>query len=93
MSDHVHEPASQPVVGEGQPQSNGAASTPALPAPAAESKAATSRAENLVDNLAVQVAVATSYVGKGFLRLTALFREQMSDLWAEAQSIRRGDKP
>jgi hypothetical protein len=91
MSDHVHEPASQPAAGEGESQRNGAAQDPALPAPPAN-KEATSRAENMVDNLAVQVAVATSYVGKGVLRLSALFREQVSDIWAEAQSIRRGDK-
>jgi hypothetical protein len=59
----------------------------------ADKPTATSKAEEMVDNAAVQLAVAASYVGKGLLRLTARFREEMSDIWAEAQNIRRGDKP
>jgi hypothetical protein len=40
----------------------------------------------------VQIAVAISYVGKGLLRLAARCRVEMSDIWADAQNIRRGDK-
>jgi hypothetical protein len=96
MTEHVREEASQPAVGDGEAVRNGvapSAAEPPPPAPAqAQDKPATSRAEEAVDGLAVQVAVATSYVGKGLLRLAAICREHLSDIWAEAQDIRRGDK-
>ena len=59
--------------------------------PAAESEV--TRAEEMVDRLAVQVAVFTSILGKKLLWLGAHLREEAEDLWAEAQNIRRGEKP
>jgi hypothetical protein len=46
----------------------------------------------MVDNLALKIAVATSAIGRGVLRLVARTREELSDIWAEAQSVRRGEK-
>jgi hypothetical protein len=66
-------------------------SAAAEPARSTETSA-TTRAGTKIDQAALQVALATSYVGKGFLRFAARIREELSDLWAEAQSIRRGDK-
>ena len=94
MSNPTSETPTQPVATDGQTHLNGAVtSTPPAAARPAGAETATSRAENMVDNLAVQVAVATSYVGKGFLRVVARLREEMSDIWADAQNLRRGDKP
>jgi hypothetical protein len=60
--------------------------------PAAGKAAATTKAEEMVNSVAMQMAVATAYVGKGLMRLVARCREELSDIWAEAQNIRRGDK-
>jgi hypothetical protein len=54
--------------------------------------AATTKAEEMVHSVAVQLAIATSRVGKGLLRLVARCGEELSDFWAEAQDIRRGNK-
>ena len=54
--------------------------------------AATTKAEEMVNSVAVQLAVATSYVRKGLFRLAVRCREELSDIWAEAQDLRRGDK-
>jgi hypothetical protein len=42
--------------------------------PAAGKAAATTKAEEMVNSVAVQLAVATSYVGKGLLRIVARCR-------------------
>lgn len=50
------------------------------------------QAEKLADSLAANVAVYTALFGRKVIRLTAHLREAVEDMWAEAQSIRRGDK-
>jgi hypothetical protein len=53
----------------------------------------THRAEEMVDRVAGKVAHFTAAFGRQLLRLGARVREEAEDMWAEAQSIRRGDKP
>jgi hypothetical protein len=88
-------PASD-AASESRPQVNGAASAgPAGPSDGQATQAgkpASSRAEEVVDNLAIQAAFVTAYVGKGLLRLAARLGEELADIWAEAQEIRRGEK-
>jgi hypothetical protein len=50
------------------------------------------RAEQIVDHLAERVADVTSRLGRGMLWLSTRLKEQAEDVWAEAQSIRRGDQ-
>lgn len=50
------------------------------------------RAEEIVDRLAERVAHYTSVWGRQLWRASARIREEAEDLWAEAQSIRRGDQ-
>jgi hypothetical protein len=76
---------------EGQTDRNGV--TGATPAAPGEGRSARTEAEQMVDAAATKIAVATSAVGKGLLRLLARAREELSDIWAEAQSVRRGEKP
>jgi hypothetical protein len=51
------------------------------------------RAEQMVDQLAEKVAHCTAALGKKLLWFSARLREEAEDIWAEAQSIRRGEKP
>lgn len=51
------------------------------------------RAEEMVDRFADGVANFTSVWGRRLFRAAARVREEAQDLWAEAQSIRRGDQP
>jgi hypothetical protein len=51
-----------------------------------------SRAEQMVDRLAERVAGATSRWGRRVLWLGTRIKEEAEDMWAEAQSIRRGDQ-
>jgi hypothetical protein len=51
------------------------------------------RAEEIVDRVAERVSQLTSTWGRKLLRLTARVREEAEDIWAEAQSIRRGEQP
>jgi hypothetical protein len=60
--------------------------------PSEQRREVTHRAEEMVDRFAVQVGVVTSHVGKGLVRFLARVCEEMTDIWAEAQSRRRGDK-
>jgi hypothetical protein len=53
---------------------------------------AVDRADAMVDAFAQKVGDATRVAGKGVLRFLARFREECSDIWAEAQNVRRGDK-
>jgi hypothetical protein len=79
---------------------NGSPTSSETPAPGeagdAEAKDADSsavdRADEMVDEVARRVASATRQVGKGLLRFLARAREECSDIWAEAQNIRRGEK-
>jgi len=50
------------------------------------------RAEQMVDRLAEGVAGFTSRWGRRVLWLGTRVKEEAEDLWAEAQSIRRGDQ-
>jgi hypothetical protein len=86
---------------EARPRANGATPGEALrtePAPSGMTDdgadgSATHRAEEVVDRIAEKVANFTSLFGRQLLRLGARVREEAEDMWAEAQSIRRGDKP
>jgi hypothetical protein len=98
MSDHsatASPPEAPPAAG--QTNRNGATETAApvsnaSPAVSADGTSATSQADQMVDNLALKIAVTTSAIGRGLLRLVARTREELSDMWAEAQSVRRGEK-
>jgi hypothetical protein len=71
------------------------ANGPQSAAPAAGSPDAEStvqRAEALTDRLTVQAAVATHVVGQGLRRFWSRLCEEVADIWAEAQSIRRGNQ-
>jgi hypothetical protein len=48
------------------------------------------RAEEVIDQVADRVGEFTTYLGRQILRLGARAREEAEDMWAEAQSIRRG---
>jgi hypothetical protein len=56
-------------------------------------RSSTERAEEIVDRVAERVSQLTSEWGRKLLRLAARAREEAEDIWAEAQSIRRGDQP
>lgn len=67
-------------------QGNGAAHAPAP-------DDATRRAEEMIDRVGDQIGQYAKQIGRSLLRLTARAREEVEDMWAEAQSIRRGDRP
>ena len=52
------------------------------------SRAATARAEELVDRLGESVGHLASLAGWRILKVAALAREEAEDVWAEAQSLR-----
>jgi len=79
---HEHEPADRLT---------GAAAAAADGQPADDSTV--SRAEEVVDRVAAQVAQWTSSFGRTLLRLGARAREEAEDMWAEAQHIRHGGRP
>jgi hypothetical protein len=64
----------------------------AAPPPEPAAAPTMQRAEALADRLTVQAAVTVSLIGRGLMRFWARLREETADIWAEAQSIRRGDK-
>jgi len=72
---------------EGARSSNAGAGSEAAKRPAME------RAEELADRLGEQIGHYASVVGYNVLRFFARAREEAEDIWAEAQSIRRGGKP
>ena len=78
------QPGSPSVDATPGPQANG---TPPAPPTRVE------RAEHVVDGVAAWVGNFTSVWGRRALRLGSRIREEAEDFWAEAQSIRRGDKP
>jgi len=49
------------------------------------------RAEELVDQLGKRLSHYTSVLGYYVLRFASRVREEAEDMWAEAQSIRRGE--
>jgi len=51
------------------------------------------RAEELVDRWGQQIGQWASSFGRSILQWAARTREEAEDIWAEAQSIRRGGKP
>jgi hypothetical protein len=50
------------------------------------------RAEELVDQWGERVGHFASQIGQTFQRWAARAREEVEDMWAEAQSIRRGER-
>jgi hypothetical protein len=59
----------------------------------AEARSEMERAEEMVDRIAERVSHYTSVWGRKLLRFAARAREEAEDIWAEAQSIRRGETP
>jgi hypothetical protein len=51
------------------------------------------RAEEWVDRIGARVGEATAFLGHQLLRLGARVREEAEDIWAEAQNLRRGQRP
>ena len=51
------------------------------------------QAAEMVDQLADRMASWTRILGRNLLWLGERFREEAEDIWTEAQSIRRGEKP
>jgi hypothetical protein len=51
------------------------------------------RAEELVDRMAERVGQLAGRLGHGILRLAARAREEAEDMWAEARSLSRGERP
>ncbi len=72
---------------------NGRAEQMAAGADGAEYRTPMERAEEVVDRLAERVSQLTSTWGRKVLRWAARAREEAEDIWAEAQSIRRGEHP
>jgi hypothetical protein len=73
-------------------------STGAAPAADGAAQASTpppqvARAEEMVDRLAERAAQFTSVWGRRLARVVGRVKEEAQDMWAEAQSIRRGDQP
>ncbi len=54
---------------------------------------ATQRAEEMVDRMGERVGYFASMAAQRIRVATARAREEAEDMWAEAQSIRRGKKP
>ncbi len=63
----------------------------AAPADAAD-KSALKRAEELEDVIAARVAAVSSAWARTAMQLAAHVREAAEDVWAEAQTIRRGER-
>jgi len=76
--------SAHPEPGLAEPSPNGAAK------PEADH---VQRAEEMVDRVADRVAGITSTCGRWVVRLFSRVKEEASDIWSEAQSIRRGDQP
>lgn len=56
-------------------------------------RSADERAEELVDRAGQTLAHWTGLAALRLLKAAALAREAAEDVWAEAQSIRRGERP
>ena len=70
----------------GVPPAGHAADGPA-PSPAMR------RAEELADRLGEQVSHYAALLGHKLMQFAARLREEAEDIWEEAQSIRRGERP
>lgn len=73
------------------------ASTAEAPKPAGaaangDMQSSVDRVEAMMDNVGKRVGDFTSKAGQGLYRFLARTRESLEDFWAEAQSIRHGDK-
>ena len=53
---------------------------------------AEARAEELLDRMGQRLGQLASLVALRLLKAAALVREEAEDVWAEAQSIRRGER-
>jgi hypothetical protein len=51
------------------------------------------RAEEMADRLGERLSHYASVIGFKIMQWAARAREEVEDIWAEAQSIRRGGKP
>jgi erythromycin esterase-like protein len=72
----------------GHPSANAAGATTATDT----ARQAEQRAEELVDHAAQRVAEFTALVKRKLAQVAARAREEVEDIWAEAQSLRRGEK-
>jgi hypothetical protein len=80
-------PDSEPV------QRNGSAgAAPSGEETASEEKSSVDRVEEIMDQAGHKVGALTSQLGQSLFRMLAHARETLEDCWAEAQSIRRGEK-
>lgn len=57
-----------------------------------ETRPATERAEELVDRLGGRLGLFAALTALQLRRLAARAREEAEDLWAEAESVRRGER-
>ena len=74
------------------PSKNGSVKTAKQPSVADTPQAPVmDRAEDTLDDLGKKVGSLFASAAKGFRKAAAVGREELEDLWAEAQSIRRGD--
>jgi len=71
---------------------NGARPAAAGRDPGALSPQALQRAEELVDRMGERVAYYAAFLGAKIKEFAARLREEAEDIWAEAQSIRRGEQ-
>jgi hypothetical protein len=67
-------------------------STAEAPEDVASEQSTLERAEKLADRIGLVIGVAAAVAGRQVIRFAARTREVIEDCWAEAQSIRRGDK-
>ena len=59
----------------------------------AEPSPALQRAEELVDRMGERFAYYAAFLGAKIREFAARLREEAEDIWAEAQSLRRGEQP
>ena len=55
-------------------------------------RSADERAEEIVDRIGQRLGYVASLIALRLLKAAALVREEAEDVWAEAQSIRRGER-
>lgn len=87
---HDNETAADVNGADGAP-GKGAADTPAAAGTSPEERVR--RAEEMVDHMAERVGQMAGRLGHGILRLAARAREEAEDIWAEARSLSRGERP
>ncbi len=92
---HPPEPET-PIEGNGSPDTSAPADAGAVADTSSAPDAAEERmrrAEQMVDQFAQRVGDYAGRLGHGLLRLAARAREEAEDMWAEARTIARGEKP